>query len=302
LTGFLVGEDCMAQPAISATYEVRFVSSWSALTHPVEFPGNAHFSGLIGATHNEDVTFWMPGESASDGIESMAETGRKEALTAEVEAAIADGTAEFVLSGGGINPSPGTQSLTFEISPEKPLVTLVSMVAPSPDWFVGTHGLNMVDGDAWRDTVTVTLDVYDAGTDSGTTYEAPNDDTDPAQPIAILNTGPFAESTVVGSYTFVRQAIVNTSEETPSDTWEIDGPYPNPSTGRFTIGFRGGSSDPIRLTVHDVTGRVVSEREVVAGGPAEHLAIDLSAYPSGLYVIRTTAGERAVTRRLVVVR
>ncbi|MGA7304440.1 MAG: hypothetical protein WBW88_06180, partial [Rhodothermales bacterium] len=49
--------------------------------------------------------FWMPGESASDGIESMAETGQKGALTAEVEAAIADGTAEFVLSGGGINPS-----------------------------------------------------------------------------------------------------------------------------------------------------------------------------------------------------
>jgi len=300
LTGLLFGEDSPAQPSNSAVYEVRFVSTWSSATHPVEFPGNPHFSGLIGATHNDGVTFWMPGELASDGIESMAETGQKGTLTAEVEVAIADGTAEFVLSGGGINPSPGQRSLTFEISREKPLVTLVSMVAPSPDWFVGVHGLSLIEGDAWRDSVTVTLDAYDAGTDSGVTYEAPDDDTDPAEPIAILDAGPFAESAVVGSYTFVRQRVVGTSDEEIPDTWDVVGPYPNPASGRFTIGVKGTVSAPILVSIHDVTGRAISTRIMRSGSFQDVFDVDVSTWPAGVYVIQLVDGERAVTRAIVV--
>lgn len=31
----------------SARYELVFTSTWSAATHPVQFPGNAHFSPLV---------------------------------------------------------------------------------------------------------------------------------------------------------------------------------------------------------------------------------------------------------------
>src|SRR5688500_14268429 len=45
----------------TAPYRVTFDSTWSATTHPQDFPSNAHFSGLIGGTHKAAVTFWEPG-------------------------------------------------------------------------------------------------------------------------------------------------------------------------------------------------------------------------------------------------
>ena len=140
-----VGSTLVAQPS-QATYTVTFTSTWSAATHPVDFPTNPHFSGLVGATHNNTVSFWNTGGLASAGIESMAETGSKTLLINEMSAS-AD--VEYILSGNSIPTSPGEVTLTFDISSDFPLVTLVSMLAPSPDWFVGTSGFNLYDGNAW---------------------------------------------------------------------------------------------------------------------------------------------------------
>ena len=193
------------------TYEVTFESTWSATTHPDGFPSNPHFSGLIGATHDSTVTFWKEGETASTGIKNMAETGSKTALTAEVDDAIQQGRAEAVLSGGGISLSPGVRQLTFTISADYPLVTLVSMLAPSPDWFVGVAGLSLLEQGQWVDTLTVDLFTYDAGTDSGTTYSAANQATNPPEVIAKIETAPFVVNTEVppvATFTFILERVV----------------------------------------------------------------------------------------------
>lgn len=195
-------------------YTVVFNATWSEQTHPVGFPNNPHFSGLIGGTHESGVTFWAPGEFASDGIESMAETGSKSLLQGEVNSAITAGTAEFLLSGGGIGTSPDSVVLTFNVTEQYPLVTLVSMVAPSPDWFVGVHDLNLYEGNQWANEIIVDLYVYDAGTDSGTGYTSPDNDTNPPDPIALLESGPFAVTGLVGSFRFSRTTSVHTEQST----------------------------------------------------------------------------------------
>jgi hypothetical protein len=199
-----------AEPAASdsAVYTVTFESTWSAATHPADFPGNAHFSGLIGGTHNDRVVFWSEGQPASAGMESMAETGAKGTLSNEVDAAIDAGDAAAILSGGGIGTSPGTVSMTFTIDRDYPRVTLVSMVAPSPDWFVGVAGLELYRDGAWVDRLEVPLFPYDAGTDSGATYTAANQDTVPTEPIFRIATYAFLDGhrvPTIGSFTFVRQ-------------------------------------------------------------------------------------------------
>ncbi len=40
-----------------AVYTVHFDASWSEETHPDGFPSSPHFSGLIGGTHNDGVSF-----------------------------------------------------------------------------------------------------------------------------------------------------------------------------------------------------------------------------------------------------
>ena len=190
----------------TARYSVTFDATWSAATHPV--PADPHFSALIGGTHAAGVRFWQADRPASDGMEAMAERGSQSPLDLEVGAAIAAGTAQHLLRGGRPpSSSPGIDSLEFEISQAFPLVTLVTMVAPSPDWFVGVDSLPLYENGAWVQERTVTLVPWDAGTDSGSDFTSPNRDTSPRQPIHRIGTAPLGANGAaapMGSFTFRR--------------------------------------------------------------------------------------------------
>ena len=70
----------------------------------------------------------------------------------------------------------------FSVSSDFPRITLVSMVAPSPDWFAGVRGLALLDGETWVEELVVPLYPYDAGTDSGISYTAADVATVPPAP------------------------------------------------------------------------------------------------------------------------
>jgi hypothetical protein len=196
-----------ATPAPAARYRVTFDASWSAATHPTDIPGNPHFSGLIGGTHGPAVTFWQEGGLASEGMRLMAERGRQSPLDLEVGAAIGAGTAQHVLAGDDVPRSPGSASLEFEITRDFPLVTLVTMVAPSPDWFVGVSGLSLIESGGWVAEKVVFLRPYDAGTDSGVTFSSADVVTEPRDSIRPIDTGPLVEAAAVphlGTFTFRR--------------------------------------------------------------------------------------------------
>jgi hypothetical protein len=193
--------------AATARYRVTFESTWSAETHPADFPSNPHFSPLVGGTHSSRVRFWTPTGAASAGIERMAEEGRTSPLDSEVQAAIGAGTAFSLILGNGIPRSPGVASAEFEIGRDHALVSLVSMVAPSPDWFVGVDSMSLVEGGDWVAERIVTLYPWDAGTDNGTTYAAPDADAQPRQTIRALQGHPVALGGQVapfGTFTFRR--------------------------------------------------------------------------------------------------
>ena len=194
-------------PAAAARYRVTFEASWSALSHPTDIPRNPHFSRLIGGTHKSTVKFWESGRLASEGIRLMAEQGRTTPLDTEVEAAIAAGQAQRVLVGDGIDRSPDRVVLDFETSRDFSLVTLVSMLAPSPDWFVGVSGLDLIENGDWVAEKVVVLQPWDAGTDSGATFSSADLRTSPAEPIHLIGTGPLlvgASVPPVGTFTFRR--------------------------------------------------------------------------------------------------
>lgn len=193
--------------APTARYSVTFEATWSASTHPTDIPADPHFSRLIGGTHAAAARFWGPGLQASTGIQDMAERGAITPLDREIEAAIAAGTADGVFSGGAIRLSPGATSLEFDIRRDFPLVTLVSMVAPSPDWFVGVHDLNLIERGDWVPLKAIPLLPYDAGTDDGVTFGSANAPSQPHQPIHLIEGFPFAlggQVAPLGTFTFRR--------------------------------------------------------------------------------------------------
>ena len=184
-----------------AQYAVTLDATWSAATHPQDFPSNPHFSRLTGAAHAEAVSLWAVGEVASDGVRQVAETGATAALRAEVEGAAA--LAAYA-EGAPLGVSPGTAAMDLTVTDARPLATVVTMLAPSPDWFVGVSGLDLRDGDGWAERVTVDLVAYDAGTDDGGSYTAANAPAAPRAPIAASAYAPLA-GTVVGTLTFERR-------------------------------------------------------------------------------------------------
>jgi hypothetical protein len=195
------------QAAPVARYRVTFDASWSAQSHPNDIPRTPHFSRLIGGTHRATVRFWEAGALASEGIRLMAEQGRTTPLDTEVEAAITAGHAQRVLVGDAVDRSPDRVSLEFEIGRDFSLVTLVSMLAPSPDWFVGVSSLNLIESGDWVAEKVIVLQPWDAGTDSGHTFSAADLKTSPPEPIHLINTGPLvvgASVPPVGTFTFRR--------------------------------------------------------------------------------------------------
>jgi len=180
--------DDNSNQADTARYKVTFDATWSAGSHPVRFPSNPHFSGLVGAVHSDQSELWSRGKLSSPGIKLMAETGSKTALLSEVDELIQRNIAFSRLSGGGIGQSPSQVSLEFEVNKDFPLVSLVSMIAPSPDWFIGVSSLNLLESDDWVEFKEVDLRVYDAGTDSGRTFVSANSNTNPRRAITRLST------------------------------------------------------------------------------------------------------------------
>jgi hypothetical protein len=173
---------------LSATYRATFNSSWSAATHPVNFPSSdPHFSGLVGAIHSDQLGLWASGELASAAIEQVAETGASDLLVADIQNAISAGTALAAVTGGGIALSPGSVSVEFSVARDFPLVTLVSMLAPSPDWFIGVNGQSMLDSNgAFIENMSIDLRLYDSGTDDGERFFTADAQTTPPQPITPL--------------------------------------------------------------------------------------------------------------------
>ena len=185
----------------TALYTVTFQGQWTIDVTPGGLPGGAHFSPIIGAVHNAGVTFLRSGEVASSGVKSMAETGVTSGLQSEVNAAInaASPTALSVLSrSGNIRRQDRVTLNNVVVTTDYPRVTLVTMIAPSPDWFVGVSGLSLLDASGnWLPSHEVKLYPWDAGTENGDEFSLSNPATSPQGVItSIGGTGKFSTESI----------------------------------------------------------------------------------------------------------
>ncbi|XP_072941513.1 spondin-1-like [Epargyreus clarus] len=177
-----------------AKYEVTFEGHWSQNTHPRDFPpesAQAHFGDIIGASHTAQYRVWQEGRIASTGLRRLADDGATTALEKELKAESdhirtiikARGITWQQVASGGV---PSTFAV-FRVDAKHHLVSLVSKLAPSPDWVVGISALELCNANCtWRRSSTLPLYPYDAGTDSGITYTARRSPTIPPAPVRAL--------------------------------------------------------------------------------------------------------------------
>ena len=183
-----MNSDCPAM----AVYQVSFQSRWSSSSHGSPPPGSAHFTTLVGATHNAQVTFWESGGLATPGVEGVAELGSTGTFrNTDVANAMAAGNARDFISIGGLGRFPSQSTGMVMTTEDFPLLTLISMIAPSPDWFVGVSGLNLKGSNGcWRASIPLQLTGYDAGTETGLSFSLINPAESPHKPIGPITALP----------------------------------------------------------------------------------------------------------------
>lgn len=184
----LLVQHAVAEPV---RYKLEITVTWSAETHPYDFFADAHLTRLIGATHNERFVLFGDGRTASSGLQSVAERGRTDILTAEMEDAKDRERLGEIFHGDPLGPVPGKITAEISATEEYSLVSFATMIAPSPDWFTGGASIALFEDGSWRDRAEVAIWPWDAGTDSGTTWLAENEETQPRQSIRLITTPHF---------------------------------------------------------------------------------------------------------------
>ena len=230
----------------SATYTVTFQGEWTTSSTPGGVVGSAHFTTLIGAVHNSNVTFWSSGGTATPGIEGVAELGSTGTFRSEINAKGAD-VASVIQQSVGFG-GRGSATFEIEVSTAHPLVTLVSMIGPSPDWFVGVSRLSLLSGGQWRSQRSVNLYPYDAGTEEGEEFSLSNPATSPQGTItSIRGTGKFSNQPMA-TLSFVRK----------------DAPPPPPTRRISVADAKASEGDPVTFTVRLAGGTLGSDLELSA--------------------------------------
>lgn len=173
--------------AQDAVYEITFEGRWLG---PAPLPGNAHFTQIIGATHNSSGALYTVGQQASVGVEDVAELGVTTGLLSEIDAGIAAGNIDSTIEGTDTFITPQeVNTFTITANATHSRFTVLTMLAPSPDWFVGVNDLDLLDASGnWRDQIVSDLNSYDAGTENGTGLSLNNPATNPQSVITDLDT------------------------------------------------------------------------------------------------------------------
>lgn len=194
----------------TAQYKMVFVPSWNSASHPYEYPaGKGHFSPLIGATHVAGYNIFKKGMKPTPGLENLSEHGAHSPLDAEINAAIKAGKAGSLIETkeplkGDVHQPASTM---FDINKKFPMVTMVAMIAPSPDWFAGAANVKLYSKGKWVPTVTVKAYAWDSGGDDGKTYTSADKDTNPKKPTKMARTKHFVKNgkrISVGTFVFTK--------------------------------------------------------------------------------------------------
>ena len=129
---------------------------------------------------------------------------------------------------GGVSTPGGYTSTKIMVQNMYSMVSLITMIAPSPDWFVGVDSYDLCGMNGWKEKVTMDLLPWDAGTEDGLTYKLDNTETNPVDVIMRITTDSNSD---IGKHANVTFATVTFTrvEMTPTDS------APGLSAGLFTF-------------------------------------------------------------------
>ncbi len=287
----------------TADYNISLTTIWNVDDH-TSVPSGAHWSALVGATHNTINQFVELGvvSPITNGIKDMAETGATGNFSSEVTTAIGNGLADQYVVGFVGFPGPvGTfTKSSLQVNENFALITLVSMVAPSPDWFIAVNSVNLRSGNSginngWKDTFTMDVFAYDAGTDDGTNYSSPDAASNPRVGVFMLTNAPI-NGNRMGTITFTyNSSTLSISKVNLLKNIKI---FPNPAKDVISIS-NIQNIDLKNIAIYNVLARLI--KEIPIEKSVSKLDINLTNMAKGMYLIKlNTFDDNSLTRKLIV--
>ena len=281
-----------ASPSEQRKFKTQFQGKFDtpALASGVQVPAGAGFGDTVVVAHKCDFSFFTVGNSASAGVQALAEDGSTSEFQAEVTAAVTAGNAQASWTiPAPVSPnvnSNGPNSLPVE--EEFSCLTVLVKINPTSDWFAGVSAHDLRAGGTWptpgnNNNIFVDLYPFDAGTLDGTEFAASTMATSPQGTITSLrNTGKFSDNKIaqlrltmkdppltrdVAAEEAIESIIVTWGEvagaggyhvmwKSDAEEYDTDG-----SLGRRYVVFGGTAKTH---TITGLTGGVVYEVRVIA--------------------------------------
>ncbi|PXF45302.1 Spondin-1 [Gracilariopsis chorda] len=134
------------------------------------------FSPLAGASHSNRISFLTIRGFASPQVEQIAETGQNGRFVTLARNLRRQGRGVLHVAAAKGPTMPGNfTNLFYAVDCAHPFITMLGMIAPSPDWIVQINNRNMIRDGKFITRESGTLIAYDVGTDSGREFTSPVD-------------------------------------------------------------------------------------------------------------------------------
>jgi len=159
---------------IQASYKVTFEPDFTTEFHATDYPDDASFDGLFLMAHGNTTSLFTEGSLATPGLKLYAEEGDMSTLISEHSGGQDENQTTVVSTTDDIGPTE-VKSFTINVTPNTTLLSFVTRISPSPDWYLGMDSFNLVTTEnTLVEEATIRLHAIDAGTDEGETYASEN--------------------------------------------------------------------------------------------------------------------------------
>ena len=163
-------------------------------------------------------------------------------LESEINAQITAKKAwKLIFPRGSLGPEEVQAGIDVEVTANFSKVSIITMLAPSPDWFIGIDSLDLCNNGTWRQNWEVTmLPPWDAGTEEGNQFLSSNVATDPHinifQITNVMNGAFNAPNPILSLGEFLFQKVEKSTDNSGTSSPSTSKPSDN-SVGNTSVSF-----------------------------------------------------------------